>query len=307
MNFENKDIIAIGELTKEELLKVIEVAGEIDAAKEKYASLLNGKVLASLFFEPSTRTKNSFYAAMARLGGGVIGFSDTSTTSVKKGESFEDTIKTMSGYSDVIVIRHPEEGSAQKAADAADVPVINAGDGTNEHPTQTLLDLYTLKKEKATLEGLKIGMLGDLKNGRTVHSLVRALKHFNPMLYFIAPQSLKMPDKYLKELDENGIKYKEEENLDVVSKELDVLYVTRIQKERFENADEYEKVKGVYVIDKKFLENAKDDVIIMHPLPRVDEISTEIDSMPQSAYFRQAANGIPVRMALLGLVTGKIK
>jgi len=307
MNFEDRNILAIGDFSKEELLKIIEVAGEIDKDKEKCKDVLRGKILATLFFEPSTRTRMSFQAAMQRMGGSIIGFSEVSTTSMKKGESLPDTIKIISGYCDVIVMRHPEVGSVAKAAEDASVPLINAGDGPNEHPTQTILDLYTIMKEKRTLEGLKVGFVGDLKYGRTVHSLATALRHFNPEFYFISPPSLAMPKKYLRELDKKGIKYHEEENLFKVSKELDVLYVTRIQKERFVNPEEYAKVKGVYKLDKSLAKHIRDDAKILHPLPRVDEMDPELDELPQSVYFKQAHNGIPVRMALLGLILGKLK
>jgi aspartate carbamoyltransferase catalytic subunit len=307
MNFEGKHILAIGDLTKEELLRIMEVSKDVNENMQKYAELLKGKILATLFFEPSTRTRMSFQAAMQRLGGSVIGFSDISMSSMKKGESMPDTIKIISGYCDVIAMRHPEAGSVAEAAQLAKVPVINAGDGANEHPTQTMLDMYTIKKEIGNLEGLKVGFVGDLKYGRTVHSLTRALSHFNPEFYFISHPSLKMPDEFLKELDEKGIKYHEEENLFSVSKELDVLYVTRIQKERFEDPDEYERVKGIYKLDKSLAHNIRVDAKILHPLPRIDEMDPELDELPQSIYFKQAHNGLPVRMALLGLVLGKIK
>ncbi|MAG15945.1 aspartate carbamoyltransferase [Candidatus Woesearchaeota archaeon] len=307
MNFEGQHLLAIGDLTKEDLLKVIEVAGEIDKDMEKYKSLLNGKIVSTLFFEPSTRTRMSFQASMERMGGSIIGFSDVSTSSLQKGESLPDTIKIISGYCDVIVMRHPEAGSVAKAAEDSSVPVINAGDGPNEHPTQTILDLYTIMKEKGTLEGLKVGFVGDLRFGRTVHSLAMALTHFNPEFYFISPPSLAMPEKYLQELIKKGIKYRQEEDLLKVSKELDVLYVTRIQKERFVSPEEYAKVKGIYKLDKSLAQHIKEDAKILHPLPRVDEMNPELDELPQSIYFQQAHNGIPVRMALLGLVLGKLK
>lgn len=307
MNFKGRHILAIGDFTKEELLKVIETAAEIDKDREKYSDTLKGKILATLFFEPSTRTRMSFQAAMQRLGGSVIGFSDVSMTSMKKGESLPDTIKIISGYCDAIVMRHPETGSAAKAALDATVPLINAGDGPNEHPTQTMLDLYTIMKEKGTLEGLKVGFVGDLKYGRTVHSLARALSHFNPEFYFISPPSLKMPEEYLKELDKKKVKYTEEQELLKVSKKLDVLYMTRVQKERFSNLQDYDKVKGIYKLDKTIAQHIRKDTKILHPLPRVDEINPELDKLPQSIYFKQAHNGIPVRMALLGMVLGELK
>ncbi|MBI2664536.1 aspartate carbamoyltransferase [Candidatus Woesearchaeota archaeon] len=307
MNFEGRHILAIADFSKEELLKILSAAEEIDSSQYKYSGMLHGKILATLFFEPSTRTRMSFQAAMQRMGGSIIGFSQVSTTSLQKGESLPDTIKIISGYCDAIVMRHPETGSVAKAAGDATVPVINAGDGPNEHPTQTILDLYTIQKELGTLEGLKVGFVGDLKYGRTVHSLATALLHFNPEFYFISPKSLAMPQKYLEELDKKGIKYSQEEDLFKVSKELDVLYVTRVQKERFVNPEEYAKVKGVYKLDKTLVQHIKPECKILHPLPRVDEMNPDLDSLEQSIYFKQAHNGIPVRMALLGLVLGKIK
>jgi len=307
MNFKGRHILSIGELTKEELLKVIAVASDIDADRENYSSLLHGKILATLFFEPSTRTRMSFQAAMQRMGGSVIGFSDVSMTSIQKGESLPDTIKIVSGYCDVIVMRHPETGSVAKAAADASVPVINAGDGPNEHPTQTILDMYTIKKELGKLEGLKIGFIGDLKFGRTVHSLVTAMSHFNPEFYFVSPPSLNMPDKYLDELKKKKKAYQETEDLISVCKKVDVLYMTRIQKERFPDPLEYEKFKGIYRVDEQFLQNVKKDMKVMHPLPRVDEIDKSVDNTSHAAYFEQAANGIPVRKVLLALVLGRIK
>ncbi len=307
MDFKGRHILAISDFTKEELLHTIKVAGEIDRDVAEYKSALHGKIVATLFFEPSTRTRMSFQAAMQRMGGSVIGFSDVSTTSLKKGESLPDTIKIVSGYCDVIVMRHPTAGSVAKAAEDSSVPVINAGDGPHEHPTQTILDMYTIMKEKGKLDGLKVGFVGDLRYGRTVHSLVRALSQFNTEFYFISPESIKMPDEYLRELSEKRIKYHEEEDLLKVAKELDVIYVTRIQQERFENQEDYEKVKKGYKLDKTLAKYIKPDAKILHPLPRVDEMLPELDELPQSIYFKQAHNGIPVRMALLGLVLGKLK
>ena len=300
-------VLTMSQFSKDDILAIIEASRKIYAKRDRYSETLRGKILATLFFEPSTRTRMSFQAAMQRMGGSVIGFSDISTSSMKKGENLSDTIKIVSGYCDAIVMRHPEEGSVAKAAEQSSVPLINAGDGPNEHPTQTILDLYTIMDEKGTLENLKVGFIGDLKHGRTVHSLVTALMHFNPELYFISQPALGMPEKYLKNLDAKGIKYHEETNLLKVSGELDVIYVTRIQKERFEDLKEYEKAKANYRIDKSLAKNIKSDAIILHPLPRVDEIDAELDDLPQSVYFKQAHNGIPVRMALLGILLGKIK
>jgi aspartate carbamoyltransferase catalytic subunit len=243
---------------------------------------------------------------MEQLGGQVLGFATPAVTSAKKGETLWDTIKMVEQYTDVIVIRHKIEGAARLAAEAASIPIINAGDGANQHPTQTLLDLYTIKKAKGTLENLNIGIVGDLKYGRTVHSLAIAMSHFNPKFYFIAPDALKMPQKYLEELKEKKIKFYETSNLLKYSKKLDILYVTRIQQERFPDPLEYEKYKGVYRLNKGLLEHVKGDLKIMHPLPRVDEIDKSLDETEHAIYFEQAGNGIPVRKALLALVLGKV-
>jgi len=305
MDFRNRDILSIRDFSKQELLHILNTAKKFDFTAPQ-STILNGVVLASAFFEASTRTRLSFEAAMHRLGGSVIGFSDSASTSTSKGESLHDTIRILDGYCDVIVIRHPDVGSAKQAAAAATHPVINAGDGTNEHPTQTMVDLYTIMKSCGRLEGLRIGFVGDLKNGRTVHSLVFALSHFNPKIYFISNKSLSMPQDYLRELEVQGIEFVEEENLTKVSPDLDILYVTRIQKERFLDPDEYAEVKNSYKIGKSFLKFTKPSLKILHPLPRVDEIDPSLDKEPQSVYFEQAHNGIPVRMALLALVLNKI-
>ena len=270
-------------------------------------NLLKDKILATLFFEPSTRTRLSFLSSMEQLGGKVMGFATAGMTSIKKGETLWDTIKMAQAYADVIVLRHPLEGSARLAAEASSKPIINAGDGANQHPTQTMLDLYTIQKVKGKLTNLNIGMLGDLKYGRTVHSLVIALSHFNPKFYFIAPKELQMPQAYLDDLKEKKIKFVTESNLMKVSKQLDILYVTRIQKERFADPIEYEKYKGIYKLDTSLLPHIKKDLKIMHPLPRVDEIDKSLDETDHAVYFDQAANGIPVRKALLALILGKIK
>ncbi|MBI1934995.1 aspartate carbamoyltransferase [Candidatus Woesearchaeota archaeon] len=305
MDFKNRDIISINDFSKEELLHILKAARQME--QKPNGSLLRGKLLAALFFEPSTRTRLSFISAMEQLGGKVIGFSTASVTSIQKGESLWDTIKMTSRYSDVIVIRNPLEGSARLAAEAADVPVINGGDGSNQHPTQTMLDLYTIQKAKGKLENLHIGFVGDLKYGRTVHSLAMAMSHFSPTLYFIAPDELQMPESYLDELFQKRVKYFKTSDLGRFSKELDVLYVTRIQKERFPDPVEYGKFKGIYRVDMEFLKNVKKDMKIMHALPRVDEIDKSVDATEHAAYFEQAANGIPIRKALLSLVLGKLK
>src|SRR3989344_844041 len=302
MNFKNRDIISIHDFSKQELLFIIKVSKLME--KKPKPDLLKNRILATLFFEPSTRTRLSFTSAMEQLGGKVMGFASGSVASLKKGETLWDTIKMVENYADAIAIRHPLEGSARLAAEASSKPVFNAGDGSNQHPPQTMLDLYTIQKVKGRLNNLSIGMLGDLKYGRTVHSLTVALSHFNPTFYFIAPQALQMPQSYLDELKEKKIKFFIESNLRKVSKKLDVLYATRIQKERFPDPVEYEKYKGIYRLDASLLPNIKKDLKIMHPLPRVDEIDKSLDKTDHAVYFKQAANGIYVRKALLALLLG---
>lgn len=304
MGFQNRDIISIYDFSKNELLELLKVAQSMEGCR---SNLLSGKILATLFFEPSTRTRLSFTAAMEQLGGQVMGFASAGESSAKKGESVWDTIKMVERYADVIAVRHKIEGAARLAAEAADIPVINAGDGSNQHPTQTILDLYTIKKSKGTLDSLSIGMVGDLNYGRTVHSLVIAMSHFNPTFYFIAPPGLKMPQKYLDELKEKGIRFYDTSDLYGCIGRLDILYATRIQQERFPDPVEYEKFKGTYKIDLRLLKNAKESLKIMHPLPRVDEIDKSVDGTKHALYFEQAANGIPVRKALLALVLGRVK
>jgi len=306
MNFEGKDIISIKDFSKKEINYILEVAKEMIpyAQGEKQKNVLPGKVLSSLFFEPSTRTKLSFESAMSRLGGKVIGFSDPTSTSQKKGESLADTIRMADAYSDVIVIRHPFEGAARLAAEFADSPVLNAGDGAGSHPTQCLLDLFTIKTEKKKIGKNKIVLLGDLKYGRTVHSLAYALSLYGAELTFVSPANLKMPNEVTNECKELGVEPTYTSNLEKAIKDADVLYVTRIQKERFPDAEEYNRVVGIYKVDKELLKQAKENLIVMHPLPRVTEIHPEVDSTPHAIYFKQAFNGVPVRMALLSLVMG---
>jgi len=294
-----RDLISIRELDREAIEAVLTRAKEMKAD----TSLLRGKVMASLFFEPSTRTQLSFATAMARLGGSVIGFSGVEATSVVKGESLRDTVKMAERYADVIVIRHPLEGSARYAADVAEIPVINAGDGANQHPTQTLLDLFAIERFLGRIDGLHIGLIGDLRYGRTVHSLAIALANFEGIkLRLISPPNLRMPEKILKEELAGQVEYEEREELDLHG--LDVVYMTRIQRERFPDIEEYEKVKGAYVLDLEACRQLKPEAIILHPLPRVDEIAPEVDELPQAKYFEQAAGGVPVRMALLSLILG---
>lgn len=308
INFRARSIISINDFTKDEIIHILETARKIEQMPfRKKSELLKGKVMASLFFEPSTRTRLSFNSAMTRLGGRVIGFSDPNTTSFAKGETLYDTIKMVENYVDVIAMRHPIEGSARLASEATEKPVINGGDGANQHPTQTLLDLYTIKKAQGKISGLKIAMCGDLKYGRTVHSLAIALSHFSCRLYFISPESLKMPAYYLAELSRKGIMFSEHEKIEEVIDEVDIFYSTRIQKERFPDHAEYEKVKDVYILTKEMLKNVKKNMRILHPLPRVNEITLSVDSTPHAYYFQQSANGIPVRQAVLSLVLGVLK
>lgn len=273
----------------------------------KKQKILGGKIVASLFFEPSTRTRLSFEAAIQNLGGRVIGFSDSSTTSIKKGETLSDSIRMVSRYADIIVMRHPLEGSARMAAEISLKPIINGGDGTNQHPTQTLLDLYTIKKKFGKIDGLSIGLLGDLKYGRTVHSLAYALAKFKGVkLYLIAPEQLKMPKEIIEDVGKS-LTIEETSELEKFLPKMDVLYATRIQKERFPDPMEYEKVKNVYILKKEILKTTKKNFQIMHPLPRVNEISDGLDRTSAALYFEQAANGIPVREALLSMIIGKKK
>lgn len=306
INMNGQDVISIDQFDKETIEEIYNLSAEIEKiTKEKgKVNLLNNKVLASLFFEPSTRTRFSFESAMERLGGSVVSATGVNFSSMAKGETLEDTIKTIERYADIIVIRHPEVGSAKVAADSANIPVLNAGDGPGEHPSQALLDFYTIKKEKGEIEGLNIAMVGDLKNGRTIHSLIKLLSNYdNVNFYLVAPEALKLPEKYLGKIRN----YTEVESIEEVLPKVDVLYMTRIQKERFENHEEYEKLKDCFILCKKLLKEAKEDLVIMHPLPRVNEISTDVDDDPRAKYFDQVENGLYVRMALLALVAGKVK
>jgi len=306
-SLKGKDILHGNQFSRKEIDAVIKVASDFEKELKKKDSLtlLKGKILATLFFEPSTRTRLSFEAAMQRLGGGVISMASAESSSAAKGETVADTAKTVSQYADVIVIRHPRIGSAKEAADAAPIPVINAGDGAGQHPTQALLDIYTIHKELGSLKNLVVSMVGDLKNGRTVHALVELLSLFQTRLYFVSPSTLRMPEEIASHLRGKGIEVVETEDLIEAASKSDLLYMTRIQKERFENLSEYERVKGLFIIDGEFLKKLKKKITILHPLPRVDEISQEVDSYPGAAYFRQVRNGIFVRMALLSMIFGK--
>ncbi|MCE7904543.1 MAG: aspartate carbamoyltransferase [Anaerolineae bacterium CFX3] len=302
-----KDIISVKQFSRKDLDYIFGVAHEMRGMVERVGTfdLLKGKILANLFYEPSTRTSSSFTAAMERLGGSVIPINEVKYSSVTKGETLADTVRTLECYADVIVLRHPETGSAAIASKAAKKPIINAGDGAGEHPTQALLDAFTVKSELGRFDGLTVTMLGDLKYGRTVHSLARLLSLFDVKLNYVSPDILKMPKEVMDEVGEKNIPQAEFDSLDQVLPETDVLYVTRVQKERFENADEYEKVKGAYVIDPAVMQAAKQKMIVMHPLPRVTEISMDFDDDPRAAYFRQMEYGLYVRMALLAMVLGK--
>ncbi|MCS7124936.1 MAG: aspartate carbamoyltransferase [Candidatus Bathyarchaeota archaeon] len=306
MEFAGRDIISIRDFSREEIDHILKIASAMEPLAHKGSEMLKGKILATLFFEPSTRTRLSFEAAMHKLGGSTIGFAGAEIASVRKGENLADTVRTVENYADVIAIRHPLEGAARLAAEFAKVPIINGGSGAEEHPTQALLDLYTILKEKATIDGLKIALMGDLRYGRTVHSLAYALSNYNVELYLVSPESLKMRREVLEEI-KGKIPVIEETNIARVIPNLDVLYVTRIQQERFPDPAEYMKVKGSYKITLELLKNAREDMIILHPLPRVDEITPEVDNTPHARYFQQVWNGIVVRMALLALILGAVK
>jgi aspartate carbamoyltransferase catalytic subunit len=304
-----KDIISISQFNKESLERIYEISFDIEKKIKEGAGLdiLRGKVLASLFFEPSTRTRFSFESAMEKLGGSVISTTGVTFSSMAKGETLQDTIKTIEKYADVIIIRHPEKGSARIAAEASAKPVINAGDGAGEHPTQALLDFYTIKKERGVIDGLKIAMVGDLKYGRTIHSLLMLLSKYKSIeFYLVSPNQLKIPEKYIKILRNKGLKLRETSDLDGVLPEVDVSYMTRIQKERFDRESDYEKLKNSFILNKKLLEKARENMIVMHPLPRVNEISAEVDNDKRARYFDQVENGLYIRMALFALVLGAV-
>lgn len=310
MNFQNQHIISIREFNREGLLKIIRLAEKMNDNPPK--DLLKDKILGTLFFEPSTRTRLSFESAMNRLGGRVVGFSDPKSSSTQKGETLDDTIRMVNGYADVIVMRHHIEGAARYASENSKIPIINAGDGANQHPTQTLLDLFSIEKTQENIlsEGkktLKIGMIGDLRYGRTVHSLTIALSMFKCEFYFIAPKILRMPEDYLHIATDAGCKVHQLEQIESVIPELDILYSTRIQAERFFDQNEYNMVKNAYVLKADMFKNVKDNFKILHPLPRIEEIDRGVDQLPFAYYFQQAANGIPVRQAILALVLGAVK
>ena len=297
-----KSLISIQDFTKEEILHVLETAKEFE--KNRTQKILEGKVIACIFFEPSTRTRLSFETAVNRLGAKVIGFSDASNTSVSKGETLKDTIKMVSNYVDMIIMRHPLEGSSRYASEVSSVPVVNAGDGANQHPSQTLLDLYSIMQTQGRLDHLKINMVGDLKYGRTTHSLLQAMSHFSPEFVFTAPEELKMPVEYKDFLKGKGIKYAETTSLEEHLDDCDILYMTRVQQERFTDPMEYEKVKDVYRLEASMLGNVKKNMKILHPLPRVCEIDQDVDDTPYAYYFKQAENGLYVRMAIISYLLG---
>jgi len=306
-SLKGKDILHGNQFTKKDIDGIMKVAAGFEKELKGKGSLnlLKGKILATLFFEPSTRTRLSFETAMQRLGGGVISMASAESSSAAKGESVADTAMTVAQYADAIVIRHPRIGSAKEAADAASVPVLNAGDGAGQHPTQALLDVYTIYKELGSLKNLRISLAGDLKNGRTVHALVEILSLYGAKMHFVSPGLLKMPEEITSTLRSKGIEIVETEDLAYSASQTDLLYMTRIQKERFSDLSEYERVKGSYIVDAKFLAGIKKHIIILHPLPRVDEIHSEVDNYAGAAYFRQVRNGVYIRMALLAMIFGK--
>lgn len=303
MSIKNKSLISITDFTKSEYFEILDAAARF----EKYQNhqVLNENVIASLFFEPSTRTRLSFESAINRLGGRIVGFTDTSSTSVKKGESLNDTIRTVSNYCDAIVMRHPLDGSARFASEIASVPIINAGDGSNQHPTQTLLDLYSIRKTQGTLEDLNVCFVGDLKYGRTIHSLTQALSDFNCNFCFASPETLKIPENIRHFLKNKNISFTEQKSFIDLIPEIDVLYVTRVQKERFSDPIEFERVKNSYILKNNMLEKSKPNLKILHPLPRVNEIDQDVDSNEKAYYFEQALNGVYTRMAILSLILDK--
>jgi aspartate carbamoyltransferase catalytic subunit len=298
---ENKNLVSITDYSKEEIFEILDLAADFE--KNPNQNLLDNKVIATLFFEPSTRTRLSFESAISRLGGKYIGFTDASSSSVSKGESLKDTIMTVANYSDMIIMRHPIEGSARWASEVSRVPVVNAGDGANQHPTQTLLDLYSIRKTQGTLDNLNIFFVGDLKYGRTVHSLLQAMAMFNTTYHFISPKELRIPDEYKIFLDRKGLKYHEYRELDEL-KDADIVYMTRIQRERFSDPMEYEKTKNAYVLKNDMLEGTKDNMKVLHPLPRVNEIDTNVDENEKAYYFTQALNGVYTRQAIITHILG---
>lgn len=298
-----ESLVSINDFSKEEIINLLEKAKSFEENPNR--RVLEGKVIATLFFEPSTRTRLSFETAVNRLGGRIIGFSDAATSSSSKGESLKDTIMMVSNYVDLIIMRHYLEGAAQYASEVSSVPIINAGDGANQHPTQTMLDLYSIYKTQGTLENLNITMVGDLKYGRTVHSLLQAMSHFNPTFHFVAPDELKMPQEYKIFCDKHNIPYYEHRDFsEEVINQADILYMTRVQRERFTDLMEYERVKNVYVLHNSMLDGSKPNLRVLHPLPRVNEIAYDVDDNPKAYYFQQAKNGLYARQAIICKVLG---
>jgi aspartate carbamoyltransferase catalytic subunit len=307
-DLKGKDILDGAQFTRDEIERVIAVAEDFRQQLEHKPGLdlMHGYVMATLFFEPSTRTRLSFETAMHRLGGGVVGFSSAESSSTSKGETLADTIRTVDQYADIIAMRHPQIGSAKEAAAVALAPVLNGGDGAGQHPTQALLDLYTIQRECGKLDGATIVLCGDLKNGRTVHAGVEMYKHYHCRLVMVAPDQLKMPAEIVAKLRGQGVTVEETPNLEAALAKADVLYMTRIQKERFADPAEYERLKGSYVLNREMIERLQPKLTVLHPLPRVNEIATDVDSLPNAAYFRQVKNGVTIRMALIALVMGKV-
>lgn len=295
---ELKHVISINQFSREDLLQILELSREYKHHPPK--DILKGKVIASLFFEPSTRTRLSFETAILKMGGQIIGFSDDANTAVKKGESLEDTIRVIGSYADAIVMRHPAEGSAKLASEAVNIPVINGGDGANQHPTQTLIDLFSIQESQGRIDGLSIAWVGDLKNGRTVHSLVQACRHFGIRMYFVSPKTLTLPEAICEELKKHGVVFSFHREIEEIIDRVDILYMTRLQKERLKAFEDHN--YGNCVLTESMMVNVKDNMRVLHPLPRVDEIEKTIDKTPHAYYFEQAANGVPVRQALLKMV-----
>jgi aspartate carbamoyltransferase catalytic subunit len=305
VSFAGRDIVSIKDFSREEIDFVLDMTDVVEPMARKGSHALDGKIMATLFFEPSTRTRLSFESAMYRYGGKCIGFAEPKAASVEKGENLADTVRVVESYADVLVIRHPLEGAARLAAEFASVPVINAGTGAEEHPTQAMLDLYTIRKELGKIDGLNVALAGDLRYGRTVHSLAYALSLYDINLYLVSPSILKMKKEVLEEVS-NRIKVQELEDLSKVIPQVDVIYMTRIQKERFGSLEDYEKVRGSYRLTAEDLAPARSSMIVMHPLPRVDEIANSVDNTPHSKYFKQVWYGLLVRMSLIGLVLGAL-
>lgn len=308
VDLKGKDILDGGQFTRQEIDHIMTVADDFRNALQDRPGLdlMRGYILATLFFEPSTRTRLSFEAAMHRLGGNVIGFSSAESSSTAKGETLADTIRTVDQYADIIAMRHPQVGSAREAAAVARAPVLNGGDGAGQHPTQALLDLYTIQRERGSVDGTTIVLCGDLKNGRTVHAGVEVYKHYHCKLILVAPEQLKMPAEILARMHDHGVPVEETTNLEGALAKGDVLYMTRIQKERFADPAEYERLKGSYILSRQMVERLNPDLVVLHPLPRVNEIAEDVDSLSNAAYFRQVGNGVFIRMALIALVMGKV-